>query len=421
MKKEEMSLINRLELEVFQSKSKSRNSKEDSEEEDNLISEQLIRHTTFFGKEGNQSIRNSYLILIGLGGVGSHLGLSLIRSGIRKIKLIDFDLVSLSSLNRHAVATREDVGKFKVKVCEEYFKKISPWVQIEIEIREFNSKNAKELLMNEAEEGGDRVDWVLDCIDNITTKLDLLTFCKSNQIKVISSLGAASKADPSRIQISDISLTFEDPLARSVRRRLRMKGIVDGIPVIYSTEKPNEKVTLLPLSEEEFEKGNVKDLSSLSNFRVRILPVLGPIPAMFGQAMAAYVLTQLSGFPIHPLPVKNRTKLYKRLYNELLSRETRLSESNRIPFSIEEIGYIFEEIYRGKSIVSPNFLISSTLTLIKWDFKFDLNWQNCVVMDRSEAELHEKEVLIGQKDPEEVWDSETVKLVKERFEEERKM
>ncbi|EGG03025.1 uncharacterized protein MELLADRAFT_44716 [Melampsora larici-populina 98AG31] len=403
------------------SKTRKSSEKEKEEEGENLIKEQLIRHESFFGELGNQQIRKSYVVVIGLGGVGSHVSLSLIRSGVRRIKLIDFDLVSLSSLNRHAVATRNDVGKPKVEVCREFFRRISPWIEIEIEMREFNSENAKELLMNDSSEEGEEVDWVLDCIDNITTKLDLLTFCKTNQIKVISSLGAASKSDPSRIQISDISLTFEDPLARSVRRRLRMKGIVDGIPVVYSTEKPNEKVTLLPLPEEEFQKGNVQELSSLTNFRVRILPVLGPIPAMFGQAMAAYVLSQLSGFPIDPLPVKNRTKLYKRLYNDLLSRESKLTGTTTIPFSIEEIGYIFEEIYRGKSIVSPNFVISNTLCLIRWDSKIDLNWQNCVVMDRSEAELHEEKVLRNGVDPQVVWDPQTVGLVMERFEEELRM
>lgn len=89
-------------------------------------------------------------------------------------------------------------------------------------------------------------------------------------------MGAGAKSDPTRIQIADISDTMYDPLARSVRRRLRLQGITSGIPVVYSTEVPGE-VKLLPLPEEEFQKGNVKELGVFDDFRVRILPVLGAL------------------------------------------------------------------------------------------------------------------------------------------------
>jgi tRNA A37 threonylcarbamoyladenosine dehydratase len=88
-------------------------------------------------------------------------------------------------------------------------------------------------------------------------------------------MGAGVKCDPTRIQISDISGTVYDPLARSVRQRLRSLGVVSGIPVVYSTEAPSD-VKLLPLPEEEFQKGPVKELGAFDDFRVRILPVLGP-------------------------------------------------------------------------------------------------------------------------------------------------
>lgn len=87
-------------------------------------------------------------------------------------------------------------------------------------------------------------------------------------------MGSGLKSDPTRIQISDISSTIYDPLARSVRRRLRLQGVQSGIPVVYSTEVPSD-VKLLPLPEEEFQKGDVKELGVFDDFRVRILPVLG--------------------------------------------------------------------------------------------------------------------------------------------------
>ena len=90
-------------------------------------------------------------------------------------------------------------------------------------------------------------------------------------------MGAGAKCDPTQIQISDISNTIYDPLARSVRRRLRLLGVNSGIPVVYSTEVQGD-VKLLPLPDEEFQKGSVKELSAFDDFRVRILPVLGPLP-----------------------------------------------------------------------------------------------------------------------------------------------
>ena len=137
-------------------------------------------------------------------------------------------------------------------------------------------------------------------------------------------MGAGAKCDPTRIQISDISYTMYDPLARSVRRRLRLSGVSSGIPVVYSTEVPTVK--LLPLADEEFQKGNVKELSPLDDFRVRILPVLGPLPSIFGLHIATYIICELAGKPIsNPLAIKGRKKLYQRLSKDLLQREQKVT------------------------------------------------------------------------------------------------
>ena len=160
-------------------------------------------------------------------------------------------------------------------------------------------------------------------------------------------MGAGAKSDPTRIQIADISDTMYDPLARSVRRRLRLQGITSGIPVVYSTEVPGD-VKLLPLPEEEFQKGNVKELGVFDDFRVRILPVLGalpflpcllavsnlfvshartgPLPSIFGLNAATWILCDLAGKPIaNPLPIKGRKKLNERLYRDLLHREQKIT------------------------------------------------------------------------------------------------
>ena len=199
---------------------------------------------------------------------------------------MDFDYVTLSSLNRHATATLSDVGTPKVKCIERTLKQFARWIDVDARVDIWRKEEGGLLL-----EG---MDWVIgsspfrsssspsnssraDAIDNITTKVDLLAYCHANGLKVFSSMGTGAKCDPTRIQISDISHTIYDPLARSVRRRLRLQGIASGIPVVYSTEVPGD-VKLLPLPEEEFKKGDVKELGVFDDFRVRILPVLGEPP-----------------------------------------------------------------------------------------------------------------------------------------------
>jgi tRNA threonylcarbamoyladenosine dehydratase len=200
-----------------------------------------------------------------------------------------------------------------------------------------------------------------DAIDNIGTKVELLAHCVRHNIKVFSSMGAGTKSDPTRIQIADLSATQYDPLARAVRQRLRAvlsrsersstppAPSLDpsststnddspapspspspageySIPVVYSSEVPSNDVTLLPLADSELAKGSVDELAPFRDFRVRILPVLGPLPALFGLHIATYVLCELAGRPLErPLPVRHRKKLYERMWKDLLHRESRIA------------------------------------------------------------------------------------------------
>jgi tRNA A37 threonylcarbamoyladenosine dehydratase len=153
----------------------------------------------------------------------------------------------------------------KVKVLADHFKEICPNAVVEERNQLFALESADELLSGSPT-------FVLDCIDNIKTKIELLHYCATNNIPVISSMGSGAKADASRIQIADISHTSEDPLARATRRGLKKMGILSGITVVYSTEVPG-RVGLLPLEEEKVEKA--QEYSALPDFRSRILPVLG--------------------------------------------------------------------------------------------------------------------------------------------------
>ncbi|CUM65585.1 uncharacterized protein PRCAT00003232001 [Priceomyces carsonii] len=379
-----------------------------------LIREQLARNYVFLSEKGMEKVRKQHIIVVGSGGVGSWVSTMLVRSGVGKIRIIDFDQVTLSSLNRHSVATLADVGTPKVDCIKKHLLEVAPWVNIETRNQLWNLESAEELLFGDSFEPT----YIVDCIDNMDTKVDLLTYCHENNLPVVSSGGAACKADPTRINISDISKTEEDPLSRIVRIRLKKRGIITNIPVVFSAEKPDpRKAQLLPLDDDEIKKGDVDMLSALRNFRVRILPVIGTMPAMFGLTIATYLLTSIAGYPIEPIEGKNRYKLYDGLYNSLAGQQSRLGElDQRFPIALNDVNYLLEEVFHGKSPIS-NY--STRLTLSRWDPKKDISLQNVVVMTKEEQKRHEDRILLGNDSIEDVYSPEVLERVKARFADER--
>ncbi|KAH9929973.1 ubiquitin-protein ligase molybdopterin-converting factor [Amylocystis lapponica] len=376
------------------------------EYDEELVREQLARNYAFFGDEGMAKIRAGTVVVVGCGGVGSWAAVMLVRSGVSNIRLVDFDYVTLSSLNRHATAVLSDVGTPKVKCVERTLKQFSRWVRVDARVDIWRKEQGRDLL--------DGADWVIDAIDNISTKVDLLKFCHDSNIKVFSSMGAGAKCDPTRIQISDISYTMYDPLARAVRRRLRLQGIASGIPWY---------VKLLPLPEEEFAKGDVKELGVFDDFRVRILPVLGPLPAIFGLHIATYIVCDLAGRPIaNPLPVRGRRKLHERLYRDLLQREEKLAGQpvNRLAIDEDDVGLLFDDIHRGRSTLPPHD-VPARPVLVRWDARCPLGLENCVVLDHADGERHVAECYVGGKSPGEVWGAAAAEVVRRRAEEVRRV
>jgi tRNA A37 threonylcarbamoyladenosine dehydratase len=403
-----------------------------------LILEQLARNRVFLTDEGLAKLRGSYIIVVGCGGVGSHAAASLARSGVSKIRLIDFDQVTLSSLNRHALATLADVGTAKVHCIRRRLEQIAPWVMFDCRNELFGKDAADDLLgpwtlTHEGE--GRKPDFVLDCIDNITSKVELLHYCHKNSLPVISSMGAGCKSDPTRVVVGDISASTDDPLCRSTRRRLKMLGVTTGIPTVFSTEKSGPgKASLLPLPEDEFSKGKVGELSVLPDFRVRILPVLGTMPAVFGYTLANHVICSVSGYPLdYNTAGKGRDKLYDSILASLtgfLEKQVRQVGGQdpvglRLPISKDDIQYIVEEIYRGKSAVTG---LSNRLVLIPWEvpsqgFEMDTTWEKdgqklfrldaaeLVCMTKDEATRHEREVLRGGKKVEDLYDATVLQRV----------
>jgi hypothetical protein len=221
---------------------------------------------------------------------------------------------------------------------------------------------------------------------------------------------------------------------------LRLMGVNDGIPVVFSTERPGPgKAELQPLAEGEFAKGNVGELGVLADFRVRILPVLGTMPAIFGLAVANHVILSITGYPHDYLPSKSRDKMYDGILGALQGSEERLAKSLflhdaqglKIPITQSDVGYLVEEVYNGRSIISS---LSTRLQLSRWT-KPSANFvdestpgQKCstvkmnqlVLMTKEEAVKHEKEVLKGDKKLEELYDAEVVERVNKRMQEEER-
>ncbi|KAJ9693364.1 hypothetical protein PVL29_012217 [Vitis rotundifolia] len=336
---------------------------------DEIVSEQLTRNIQFFGLEFQQKVTASYVVIIGLGGVGSHAASMLLRSGVGRLLLVDFDQVSLSSLNRHAVATREDVGIPKAQCLKKHFSAIFPECQIDARVLLYDASSEEDILSGHP-------DFVLDCIDNIDTKVALLAACVRRGLKVLSATGAGARADPTRIRVADLRESTNDPLSRSVRHRLRKDyGIEGGIPVVFSLEKP--KVKLLPFKGSNGEEENPSDYQIVPGFRVRIIPVLGTIPAIFGQIMASYVVTQLAGFQVHTEPVVNLdTDHYHILHQRLIEHEELLyGTAMQVQVDVAEVMYIVKDLWRGRSAREQSiehvgrgmWRSVNELILVRWD------------------------------------------------------
>ncbi|CAD6636042.1 BAH_G0032490.mRNA.1.CDS.1 [Saccharomyces cerevisiae] len=380
--------------------------------DEQFIRQSLKNNVEFLGEDTIEKLSNQYVVVVGAGGVGSWVVNSLVRSGCRKIRVVDFDQVSLSSLNRHSCAILNDVGTPKVECLRRHMREIAPWCEIDPINELWTLQNGERLTL-----GNGTPDFIVDCIDNIDTKVDLLEFAYNHGIKVISSMGASAKSDPTKLNVGDLATTEEDPLARVVRRKLKKRGILSGIPVVFSAEKPDpKKAKLLPLPDEEYERGKVDELSALKDFRVRILPVLGTMPSLFGLTITTWILSNISDKPLEPVEGKNRIKVYDGIYQSLAGQMSRVGiPSQRIPLALKDVSYLVEEVFKGKSPISG---ISTRLTLTKWDPSKPISLQNVVVLTKNEQKVHEDRVLKGKESLQDVYEAKVLKLVSQRFREE---
>ena len=187
---------------------------------------QFSRTALLFGDEAIEIFQQTRVAVMGLGGVGSYAAEALARSGIGSFLLVDFDTVGLSNLNRQLPALHSTIGKMKTEAMRARILDINPKAKVDI-YSDFCAHESRDFLL-------ENIDFVVDAIDSLGPKTGLLESCVNKGIPVISSMGAASRFDPSKIELVDISKSKICPLAKKVRKYLNRRGISEGIPVIYS-------------------------------------------------------------------------------------------------------------------------------------------------------------------------------------------
>lgn len=202
----------------------------------------LNRTEALIGKESLEKLQNSNIVVFGLGGVGSYVVEGLVRAGIQNICIIDKDIVDITNINRQLIADTETVGKAKVDVQEERILKINPLAKV-TKLKEFINKDNIEEIMSKAT----HIDYVVDAIDTVSSKLEIIKYCNKNNIKIISCMGTGNKLDASKFEITDIYKTSVCPLAKVIRKELKKLNI-PKLTVLYSKEEPRETNINTPAS-----------------------------------------------------------------------------------------------------------------------------------------------------------------------------
>jgi tRNA A37 threonylcarbamoyladenosine dehydratase len=188
------------------------------------------------GDKNMAKLLSARVMVIGLGGVGSWAAESLMRSGIGKMILVDFDDICITNTNRQLHAMQGLVGKKKVEVMAERLRKINPQAQVKDMSLFYNADNSAQVFL-------ERPDFVVDAIDNLTAKAHLIDFCRAQGIPLITSTGAAARLDPQRVKVADLAQSHTDPMAQQLRKILRSRygfpsGDDFGVPCVFSDETP---------------------------------------------------------------------------------------------------------------------------------------------------------------------------------------
>lgn len=232
----------------------------------------LERTELLIKEEGLEKLTKANVLVVGLGGVGSFAAEFLARAGVGNMTIVDGDTVDITNINRQLPALHSTVGKHKVEVVSERLLDINPRLHL-TKINEFLNPERMDQVLDEG-----KFDYILDCIDSVTPKLTLLIAARRRKIKVVSSMGAGGKTDPSKVMVRDISKTHNCYLAKQVRKRLKKEKINKGIRCVFSNEIQNEE--------------SLK-MTDGTNYKRSFYGTISYIPAIFGLYAAAEVINYL--------------------------------------------------------------------------------------------------------------------------------
>lgn len=236
---------------------------------------QFSRTELLLGREAMEKLKNARVAVFGVGGVGGYVCEALARSGVGAFDLIDNDTVSLTNLNRQIIATHSTIGKSKVKVMRERIQDINPDVNVWIHECFFLPENASEFDFS-------KYDYVVDAVDTVTAKLEIIMKAKQENIPVISSMGAGNKLDASKFTVTDIYKTKVCPLAKVMRRELKKRG-VKKLKVVYSEEN-----AITPIINEDTKE-------ELSMTQKRSIPgSIAFVPSVAGLILAGEVVKDIA-------------------------------------------------------------------------------------------------------------------------------
>ncbi len=241
--------------------------------EEFIVEHSFSRIEMILGREAMERLKNSKVAVFGIGGVGSFTVEALARAGIGNMVLVDYDRICITNINRQIHAVVDTVGKPKVEVMKERILHINPGAKVDIFRTLFNKDTSGELIKED-------YDYVIDAIDMVSSKIELIAACKSKNIPVISSMGTGNKLEPTLLRIGDIYETSVCPLARVMRRELRKRNI-ESLKVVYSTEKP-----VKPLYGEEYMTAGKKRINGSTSF----------VPSAAGIILAGEVVRELAGY-----------------------------------------------------------------------------------------------------------------------------
>jgi len=234
------------------------------------------RIALLIGENGVRKLRAARVAVFGAGAVGSFAIEALARSGVGFLRIIDFDEVRLSNLNRQLYALRSTVGKSKAALAAARVADLNPACEVDARPEFFAGPEADEHL-------GGGLDFVIDAIDSMNPKVSLICAARERCIPIISSMGAAGRTDPTRVRVTDLNEVVGDPLSKIVRKKIHRRGVRDGVDAVWTTERMHRPPEEPEAEEELFERGRPR----------APLPSMVFVPAAFGMAAAHHVVKRL--------------------------------------------------------------------------------------------------------------------------------